>query len=439
MAQASIPVPSGSPVGRTSTPWWIVGLPQDITLVIATPLLIVPLFVFLSSRQSGVEALLLAVALGHHLPGMMRAYGDRDLLERFRTRFILAPLLLVPICVFLSIQDLAILAVIVVLWGTWHGLAQTYGFARIYDAKQGNPSPLTRHLDLGLCVAWFGAGILLSPERLGELLQQFYASGGTLLLPAAVHGFQALWMAATALVSIAFVTNLCIAWRRGRPPNLPKLALLVSSCAFWWYAMVGIENAILGVAWFELFHDVQYLTIVWAFNRRVVEKGGRVGHFTRFLFRRSGVMVTLYVGLVVVYGVLNPFDILFASGTFHRILAGVIVTSSLLHFYYDGFIWKLRDRSIKAGLDLEGGSLTRRRTQPHGLRHAAAWGLLGFLTLGLGASQFLRPPGSKLDRYANLAETVPDDPSRMAIARLVRLLAIRTPVVVPKRHSMALG
>ena len=46
------------------------------------------------------------------------------------------------------------------------------------------------------------------------------------------------------------------------------------------------------------------------------------------------------------------------------VLAGVIITSSLLHFYYDGFIWKLRDGSIKEGLDLRTGNPQPRRARP---------------------------------------------------------------------------
>ena len=33
-------------------------------------------------------------AMGHHLPGMIRAYGDRALFQRFRWRFICAPIFL---------------------------------------------------------------------------------------------------------------------------------------------------------------------------------------------------------------------------------------------------------------------------------------------------------------------------------------------------------
>ena len=36
---------------------------------------------------------------------------------------------------------------------------------------------------------------------------------------------------------------------------------------------------------FEIFHDVQYLAIVWLFNRKRVDTDPQVGGFTRFVFR----------------------------------------------------------------------------------------------------------------------------------------------------------
>ena len=43
-------------------------------------------------------------------------------------------------------------------WGIWHGMAQTYGFMRIYDAKVGSSSNLTARLDLMMVALWFGVG-----------------------------------------------------------------------------------------------------------------------------------------------------------------------------------------------------------------------------------------------------------------------------------------
>ena len=62
-------------------PLWVFGPAQDLALLIATPILILPLALLLGGRETAYTVGLLVAgfgALGHHLPGMMRAYGDRD-------------------------------------------------------------------------------------------------------------------------------------------------------------------------------------------------------------------------------------------------------------------------------------------------------------------------------------------------------------------------
>lgn len=63
----------------------------------------------------------------------------------------------------------------------------------------------------------------------------------------------------------------------------------------------GVENILVGVALFEVFHDVQYLSIVWIYNRTRVERDESIRGFMRFVFRRSGALIGVYVGLVMAY------------------------------------------------------------------------------------------------------------------------------------------
>ncbi|MCH2169485.1 hypothetical protein MK489_01765, partial [Myxococcota bacterium] len=368
------------PPARDLSARWVMGPMRDAALVIGTPLMIVPAAALLLTSVS-IERFALYVAafgsLGHHLPGLLRAYGDRDLFERFRVRFIVAPIALIVVCCLFSLYDLVGLALMAVLWGVWHGLAQVYGFGRIYDAKARAASPLTSRIDLAMCFAWFGAGLFQSPERMGDLLQKLYDCGVPLLAPGAVQGFQTAWMLGTAGVTSAFAVNLFAQWRRGHPPCLPKLLLMASSFTFWWYAMVSIENALLGIAIFEIFHDVQYLTIVWVFNLRVIENGGRVSRFGRYLFRNSSGMIGLYIGLVFAYGFAGIVDESMAPGTLERVLAGIIVASGFLHFYYDGFIWKVREAPTQSGLGLNRAAATRSgppSNPPGGVCHRAPGG-----------------------------------------------------------------
>ena len=63
-----------------------------------------------------------------------------------------------------------------------------------------------------------------------------------------------------------------------------------------------MQNILVGIALFEVFHDVQYLSIVWIYNRARVERDQSIGGFMRFVFRRSGSLIGVYVGLVLAYG-----------------------------------------------------------------------------------------------------------------------------------------
>src|SRR5438552_8734120 len=86
-------VPAAAP--RTSL--WILDSWRDLILYVATPLLLLPVFALAQTRWSPQDIYLFVAAfgaVGHRHPRMIRAYGDRALFERFRWRFILAPLFL---------------------------------------------------------------------------------------------------------------------------------------------------------------------------------------------------------------------------------------------------------------------------------------------------------------------------------------------------------
>jgi Flp pilus assembly protein TadD len=148
--------------------------------------------------------------------------------------------------------------------------------------------------------------------------------------------------------------------------------------------MVAIDHLVAGIALFDVFHDVQYLALVWLFQRSRVEKSAGVTGFTRFLFRSSGSLIGLYVGLVVAYGSLGHFSGLVASETLRNALLGVLAASALFHFYLDGFIWKVREPSTRESLGIAGGTTPGSivRWSPVGMRHAWKWGLF-VVPLGL--------------------------------------------------------
>ncbi|MEM6795805.1 MAG: tetratricopeptide repeat protein [Acidobacteriota bacterium] len=397
---------NGAPAPRQL---FIVGPWQDFVLFVGTPLLILPAM-FFAQRSFRIEEIALFVAsfgaLGHHLPGMMRAYGDRDLFERFRTRFMLAPVFLAVICLAFTLHDMSGIMLVVYLWGVWHGLMQTYGFLRIYDSKVRSFGPLTARLDHMMCLAWFIGGVLLSPTRMQNLLSTFYKAGGPLIPGSAVTALQSAVTVGVALVTVAFFANMIFNWTKGTPPSPIKLMLMVTSFGFWWYANVSVENMLVGIALFEVFHDVQYLSIVWLFNRKRADQPGGLNKLARFLFARSGALAGVYVGLVFAYGSLNYVATGMPMETLKRALIGLLLASALLHFYYDGFIWKVREQETRKGLGLEGGK-NAKETAPGWLIHGARWALFVLPVAYLGAAEMGGVP-SRVERAQAVAEALPN-------------------------------
>jgi tetratricopeptide (TPR) repeat protein len=391
---------------------WILDSWRDLILYVGTPLLLVPVFALAQARWSPQDIYLFVAAfgaMGHHLPGMIRAYGDRALFDRFKWRFILAPLFLLVVCMAFFWWDLKGILLVVFFWGVWHGLMQTYGFCRIYDAKTGTFDALTRRLDFATCVIWFATAVALSPYRLSDTLDIYYMCGGPFIPPSLVHHGQQLILFAAIAVSILFVLHFGRMWTIGKRPNPVKAALLITSIAFWWYCNNLVANILVGIALFEVFHDVQYLSLVWIYNRNRVEKDSNIGGFMRFVFRRSGSLMGLYVGLVFAYGSLSYFNAHVGIDTVKRILTGVVTASTLLHFYYDGFIWKVRERSTRQSLGLAGGTtdVSLSGILPSWAWHGLKWAAV--FVLPLGALWFWQThlAISELQRHAWVVADVP--------------------------------
>src|ERR1700719_3094171 len=206
------------PAARSRPNLWILNSWRDLILYVATPLLILPVFALAQARWSPQDIYLFVAAfgaMGHHLPGMIRAYGDRALFERFKWRFILAPLFLLAVCTAFFWWDLKGILLVVFFWGVWHGLMQTYGFCRIYDAKTGTFDALTRRLDFATCAIWFAAAVLLSSPRMTDTLEAYYASGGPYILPGLLRAAQQIMLLTAIAVAILFLLNFARMWAQG--------------------------------------------------------------------------------------------------------------------------------------------------------------------------------------------------------------------------------
>jgi tetratricopeptide (TPR) repeat protein len=353
---------------------WILNTGMDVAFFVAPPLLIIPLILSASTRWQTEDIFLFVStfgALGHHAPGLMRAYGDRKLFRRFWLRFTVVPAIALSVFTFYGIDQLPGLMLVLLFWGTWHFLMQTYGFARIYDSKVGVVDTTTCRLDFALCVAWFGAAVLCASNRMNEFLSLALKSGLSFVHQVPFDFIRTVWLVGTVVVTTLFFVNVARKITRGESVNAIKLLFLGSTFIFLWICTVLLKNFLLGIAMFELFHDVQYLAIVWFFNQNRATRDHDAGTFTRFLFRRSGAMVGIYVGLVFAYGFIGFSAERLTSGSVQQTLFGIVAASNLLHFYYDGFIWKVREQETSTALGVN--SNTSSTSRPVWSAHILKW------------------------------------------------------------------
>ncbi|MEX2187463.1 MAG: tetratricopeptide repeat protein [Pirellulales bacterium] len=444
MSQAAA---SDTAAARPRSPW-IISPAWDLAYIVATPLAIVPVVMWLERAVFTPTQIILFVTsfatLAHHLPGFMRAYGDRELFRRFRWRFLLVPpLALATAIAFLPPPSLAArwnlpyrsldgLELALLLWGTWHGLMQTFGFMRIYDMKRGADDRWTARLDFWLCVMLFVAGFVLSDARVFGLMNVAWRTGVPIVGREWLVAARYVIGIATGIVLLAYLADIVRQTRARRGIGWIKIALAVSTGGLYWFSGRISTNLVIGIAMFEIFHAVQYYAIVWVYNRRLAERVGERFGLLGFLFREKWSMLGLYLGAIAAYGSIRFFsgapddvDTIARHADLIALLTAGFNTSTLLHFYFDGFIWKVSDRQTAANLDVAEGVSLADRFVP-GAMHAAKWGALAAALGLLVWAQFRQTSatneaGQTEDArvFAALARWTPDLPeAQLQTARL---------------------
>ena len=403
---------------------WILGSWQDLGLLVLSPLWVIPLLWMAKSRfdPNGFGAMILAISgTGHHLPGFIRAYTDPALFRRFRARFIAAPLFLLGVYVLFSGLHLESLKLILILWGTWHGAMQVNGFLRIYDAKAGSIAPATSWLDWAMCIVWFGGGLLYS-SRLITIFSFFFKTGGGLIPPEAFVVFRQAWMVLVSATTLAFLINAWNQTRAHRGPSPVKLLLMVSSFSFWWFAMISVSEVLVGLLLFEIVHDIQYNALVWHYNRRRVSAGVSASSVEKFLFQPNASRALLYVVLILSYGaiadILGYVNVQAPSALQVGVSAasfwtGLFMVSTFPHFYFDGFIWQVREKSFQREMGIERSGITSGQTSsspgrtgwlPAGLK----WAFFVVPVALLGVSEYRSTEVPLLDQARNVVNLLPD-------------------------------
>jgi hypothetical protein len=299
---------------------------------------------FLGTEERRITIWIGVWTYAHLIAVGFRSHGNRDVYTQHRIRFTLVPLMLFHAqgaSRWVFVTGFALAA----LWDVYHTSMQNFGFCRIYDSKAGNDALSGRLLDV-----WLNHVIYIGPIL-----------GGLSLLPTleVLAGYRDLgWNAPLEFLALVrthadairmtvvstgtlFLLYYAFAYarliRNGYTISRQKIALLFTTgttSIYAWGFLPPLEAFFIS----NFFHGLQYFAIVWWMeqgNIRRVFGLARIRHGNWLALAAFVISVGLFG---VVYQLENGYQL--------RWLGAAAITVSLMHFWYDGFVWSVRKKQI---------------------------------------------------------------------------------------------
>ena len=275
---------------------------------------------------------------------IFRSHLNPKIYRLYRARFTVVPLVLF-VAMLNSSWVLVSCSVLATFWDVYHSGMQTFGLGRIYDMRAGNDPRRGRRLDQILNLFLY-AGPIAAGATLMDHVEDFheFREVGSVFftsIPAYTQS-NAQYLSIAVIVSgTAFLIYYLHAyWRLSRDGyriSRQKVALLASTAICSIYAW-GFNP--FGMAFFimNFFHALQYFAIVWwAENGNMARVLGLEG-------RRwgRGAALVLLLGVGVGYGLLAEMH----DGDGTTWLFSLFLVVSLMHFWYDGFVWSVGRKQV---------------------------------------------------------------------------------------------
>lgn len=350
---ASVAVRSGFIIGPLADSLLIIGAPL-LSLILGWLLYSIPGKYFQISFQASehdFRQILIAVFINAHLFLVyFRSHANASIFNQYPYRFTVVPLALVAVGA-LSPIALGIMGMVVTWWDVYHSSLQTFGFGRIYDSKQKNDAVVGRELDycmnlliyLGpvLAGAHFVDHLRLTTKKLQFLLLEQGGWSDLFLQrsPAFLEKNQSYLAAIILAIGLPFVAYYLYSYYRfqqqGYRVSWQKVWLLIITSSVSIYCW-GFRSFIDAFWVMNFFHALQYFAIVGYAEKKNLTELFRLNSF------RHGWVLALFwvIAFCLIFGLWSEF---FVSGNWSMSL---VVTTSIMHFWYDGFIWSVKKKQV---------------------------------------------------------------------------------------------
>lgn len=350
---------------------------QDLIWFLGLPFAAVA---FALATQQWLSAVALAsvnlwITIPHHFATWLRTYGIFEDRSRWKDRLVIGPVfILVAGLIGLKWAPFTTL-MLVILWDHQHSIMQQFGFGRIYDFKAQTGTPYSGRFDLALHWILFGNMLLTSP-LFGRIWLHWFERWGLTLSSDAVRTAHTVSWTITAVFLCVYLGHIVLCLVRGGSVNPAKYCFIAASYFLWYFTAFYNASILVWSIAHRLMHGLQYIVITYSYTRRKEEQLQQRDRLVWFVVKPGHVKVfvtaCLFYALVFQLIMRNPLSefgfglIAFqehGTGNSKLGLAGIDYregfelysiaianTVALTHYYFDSFIWKVRDAKTQQGL-----------------------------------------------------------------------------------------
>ena len=284
-----------------------------------------------------------AFIFAHLVIVFFRSHGNQNIFKLYPVRFTVVPIALL-VAMVMSRWVLISVSVLAIWWDVYHSSLQTFGLGRIYDMRAGNDPQAGRRLDFLLNLLLY-AGPIFAGAVLVDHIESFtkFSEFGDVFLthiPAYAENNQRYLTWGVLGFGGAFLCYYLYAnWRlvqQGHQISTQKVLLYAATGACSIYSW-GFNT--FGEAFFimNFFHAFQYFALVWWSEKKTMLNLFHLGSI------RWGKPIALVLFLVLGLGYGLWAEVSENQSTF---ALSVVLVVSIMHFWYDGFIWSVRKKQI---------------------------------------------------------------------------------------------
>jgi len=338
---------NGYIVGKYYDSIWFIGAPAiafiSALVFHSTAISEKVLFAGTVNSQTVYNLFIGSFIMAHLFAVFFRSHLNPQIFKLHPIRFIVIPIALI-LSMTVSLWAAVFFSVLATWWDVYHSGLQTFGLGRIYDSRVGNDHKAGRRLDYLLNILIYAGPILAGATLMNHAkdFQTFEKVNFTTLsiLPIKIFNHRDDLTLFVFFIGIPFILYYLYSYWK-----LHKAGYVFSTKKVILFALTAVVSITcwgfnsFGEAFFIMifFHAWQYLAIIWHFEEKTITKTFRQTNIKNGKF----ISLTLFIIVVFAYG---AFATLVSDD--NNFLYAVILTVSILHFWYDGFIWSVKKKQV---------------------------------------------------------------------------------------------